>query len=75
MNKVLESSNKTRLQTWGIPVFTVFTVLVGIGVSATPYFIRAHQPFFQNQAIFIYLIGALLIVLPLVLVGLYKNRN
>ena len=72
MNKVLESSNKTRLQTWGIPVFTV---LVGIGVSATPHFIRAHQPFFQNQAIFIYLIGALLIVLPLVLVGLYKKQK
>ncbi|HCA5052099.1 TPA: glycosyltransferase family 39 protein [Acinetobacter baumannii] len=72
MNKVLESSNKTRLQTWGIPVFTV---LVGIGVSATPHFIRAHQLFIQNQAIFIYLIGALLIVLPLVLVGLYKKQK
>lgn len=46
MNKVLESSNKTRLQTWGIPVFTI---LVGIGVSATPHFIRAHQPFSKTK--------------------------
>ena len=44
MNKVLESSYKTKLQIWGTPVF-------------------------------IYTIGALLIVLPLVLVWLYKKQK
>jgi len=72
INQVIESDYKTKLQVWGLPIFTI---LVGIGITATPHFIRAHQPFFQNQALFIYTIGALLIVLPLALVWLYKNQK
>jgi len=72
INQVIESDYKTKLQVWGLPIFIM---LVGIGITATPHFIRAHQPFFQNQALFIYTIGALLIVLPLALVWLYKNQK
>ncbi|MGU3311175.1 ArnT family glycosyltransferase [Acinetobacter sp. M5A5_2a] len=72
INQVIESDYKTKLQVWGLPIFIM---LVGIGIAATPHFIRAHQPFFQNQALFIYTIGALLIVLPLALVWLYKNQK
>ena len=72
INQVIESNYKTKLQVWGLPIFII---LVGIGITATPHFIRAHQPFFQNQALFIYTIGALLIVLPLALVGLYKKQT
>ncbi|MGE8599063.1 MAG: ArnT family glycosyltransferase [Acinetobacter calcoaceticus] len=72
INQVIESDYKTKLQVWGLPIFII---LVGIGITATPHFIRAHQPFFQNQAIFIYTIGALLIVLPLALFWLYKNQK
>lgn len=72
INQVIESDYKTKLQVWGLPIFII---LVGIGITATPHFIRAHQPFFQNQAIFIYTIGALLIVLPLALLLLYKNQK
>lgn len=72
INQVIESDYKTKLQVWGLPIFIM---LVGIGVTATPHFIRAHQPFFQNQALFIYTIGALLIVLPLALVWLYKKQK
>lgn len=72
INKVLESDYKTKLQIWGLPIFIM---LVGISIAATPHFIRAHQPFFQNQALFIYTIGALLIVLPLALVWLYKKQK
>lgn len=72
INQVIESDYKTKLQVWGLPIFIM---LVGIGITATPHFIRAHQPFFQNQALFIYTIGTLLIVLPLALVWLYKNQK
>ena len=72
INQVIESDYKTKLQVWGLPIFIM---LVGIGITATPHFIRAHQPFFQNQALFIYTIGALLIMLPLALVWLYKNQK
>lgn len=72
INQVIESDYKTKLQVWGLPIFIM---LVGIGITATPHFIRAHQPFFQNQALFIYTIGALLIVLPLALVWLYNNQK
>lgn len=72
INQVIKSDYKTKLQVWGLPIFIM---LVGIGITATPHFIRAHQPFFQNQALFIYTIGALLIVLPLALVWLYKNQK
>lgn len=72
INKVLESSYKTKLQIWGTPVFII---LLGIGIAVTPRFIRANQPFFQHEAVFIYTIGALLIVLPLVLVWLYKKQK
>jgi len=72
INQVIESDYKTKLQVWGLPIFIM---LVGIGITATPHFIRAHQPFFQNQALFIYTIGALLIVLPLALVWLYKKQK
>ena len=72
INKVLESEYKTKLQVWGLPIFIM---LVGIGITATPHFMRVHQPFFQNQSIFIYIIGALLVVLPLALVWLYKKQK
>lgn len=72
INQVLESEYKTKLQVWGIPIFIM---LVGIGIAATPHFMRAHQPFFQNQAIFIYIIGTLLVMLPLALVWLYKKQK
>lgn len=72
MNKVLESSYKTKLQVWGTPVFIM---ILGIGIVATPHFLRANQPFFQHEAVFIYTIGTLLIVLPLVLVWLYKKQK
>ena len=72
INKVLESDYKTKLQVWGLPIFII---LVGIGLTATPHFMGAHQPFFQKQALFIYMIGALLIVLPLTLIWLYKNQK
>ncbi|WP_144732182.1 ArnT family glycosyltransferase [Acinetobacter oleivorans] len=72
INQVLESEYKTKLQVWGLPIFIM---LVGIGIAATPHFMRAHQPFFQNQAVFIYIIDALLVVLPLALVWLYKKQK
>lgn len=72
INKVLESEYKTKLQVWGLPIFIM---LVGIGIAATPHFMRAHQPFFQNQAVFIYIIGLVLVVLPLALVWLYKKQK
>lgn len=72
INQVIESDYKTKLQVWGLPIFIMF---VGICITATPHFIRAHQPFFQNQALFICTIGALLIMLPLALVWLYKNQK
>lgn len=72
INQVLKSDHKTKLQVWGLPIFIM---LVGIGIAATPHFMRVHQPFFQNQAIFIYIIGALLVVLPLALVWLYKTQK
>lgn len=72
INQALENEYKTKLQVWGLPIFIM---LVGIGIAATPHFMRAHQPFFQNQAIFIYIIGLLLVVLPLVLVWLYKTQK
>ncbi len=72
INQALESEYKTKLQVWGLPILIM---LVGIGIAATPHFMRAHQPFFQNQAVFIYIIGALLVVLPLALVWLYKKQK
>lgn len=72
INHVIESDYKTKLQVWGLPIFIM---LVGIGIAATPHFIHAHQPFFQNQAVFIYIIGALLVMLPLALVWLYKTQK
>lgn len=72
INQVLESEYKTKLQVWGLPIFIM---LVGIGITATPHFMRAHQPFFQNQAVFIYAIGTLLIVLPLTLIWFYKKQK
>ncbi|MCG6037182.1 glycosyltransferase family 39 protein [Acinetobacter baumannii] len=72
INHVIKSDYKTKLQVWGLPIFIMF---VGIGIAATPHFIHAHQPFFQNQAVFIYIIGALLVMLPLALVWLYKKQK
>jgi len=72
INQVIKSDYKTKLQVWSLPIFIM---LVGIGITATPHFIRAHQPFFQSQALFIYIIGTLLIVLPLALVWLYKKQK
>ncbi|EKU36848.1 MULTISPECIES: glycosyltransferase family 39 protein [Acinetobacter] len=72
INQVIKSDYKTKLQVWGLPIFIM---LVGIGITATPHFIRTHQPFFQSQALFIYIIGTLLIVLPLALVWLYKKQK
>ena len=51
INKVLESSYKTKLQIWGTPVFII---LLGIGIAATPRFIRANQPF-SNTKLYLFI--------------------
>ncbi|ENX33450.1 hypothetical protein F889_02110 [Acinetobacter colistiniresistens] len=68
----LQNPEKNRLQVWGT---AVFIFVLGLAITLAPHFIKNAHAFYQAHAIQIYIVGAILCIVPFALGWLFKQKK